>query len=116
MMPGTLNLTLYQGATFQRVLKLTDANGPVNLTGATVRMQVRQTVGAGAVLLALTEANGRALITNTVEGEITLKMFATDTAALTFASGVYDLEIEYADGTVDRLLEGKLRVSPEVTR
>ncbi|HOX59643.1 MAG TPA: hypothetical protein PLC99_22405 [Verrucomicrobiota bacterium] len=42
MTPGKLALTIYQGATFRRVLRLTDSAGdPIDLSGATVRMHVR---------------------------------------------------------------------------
>lgn len=40
---------------------------------------------------------------------------ATETAALTWTEGVYDLEVEYADGTVQRYLQGAVTVSREGT-
>jgi hypothetical protein len=116
MKPGKLNLTIYQGSTWRRVVRLATPAGAVDLSGATVRMHVRATVAATTTLLELTEANGRALITDAAAGEIVLLVSATDTAALTFTSGVYDLEIEYADGVVERILEGAMKLSKEVTR
>lgn len=47
-------------------------------------------------------------------GEILIEMTPEQTAGL--ESGVYDFEIVTADGVVTRLLEGKVRVSSEVTR
>jgi hypothetical protein len=116
MKPGKLNLTIYQGSTWRRVVRLATPAGAVDLSGATVRMHVRAKVTTATTLLELTEANGRALLTDAAGGEITLLVGAADTAALTFDSAVYDLEIEYAGGTVDRVLYGAVKLSKEVTR
>lgn len=117
MTPGKLNLTIYQGATFSRLIRLKDDDGDaIDLSGATVRMHIRATVTATATLLELTEANGRALVTDAAAGEITLLISATDTALLTFTTAVYDLEIEYLTGVVDRVLYGGVTLSLEVTR
>lgn len=85
---------------------------PVDLTGATARMQIRAGVG-GALLLELTTENGGLAITG--PGTLTRTLSATETAALTWTDGVYDLEVEYADGTVQRYLQGAVTVSREVT-
>lgn len=118
MTPGILNFTIYQGATFRKVIRLQQESIPseVVLTDCTVRMQVRATIASSDVLIELNESNGRAVITNEMEGEIALLISDEDTAALSFGSAVYDLELEYSDGTVDRLLSGRIKLSPEVTR
>lgn len=86
---------------------------PVDLAGATARMQVRAGLG-GAVLLELTTENDGLAITG--PGTLTRTLSATATAALTWTDGVYDLEVEYADGTVQRYLQGAVTVSREVTK
>jgi hypothetical protein len=116
MTPGKLNLTIYQGSTWRRVIRLATVAGAVDLSGATARMHVRATVATTTTLLELTESNGRALITDAAAGEITLLVSAATTALLSFASAVYDLEIEYAGGVVERVLEGNMKLSKEVTR
>ncbi|UVO19602.1 hypothetical protein [Stutzerimonas stutzeri] len=85
---------------------------PVDLTGATARMQIRAQLG-GAVLLELTTENGGLVITG--PGTLVRTLSATETAALTWTEGVYDLEVEYADGTVQRYLQGAVTVSREGT-
>lgn len=85
---------------------------PVDLTGATARMQIRARIG-GELLLELTTDNGGLAITG--HGTLTRTLSAAQTAALTWTEGVYDLEIEYADGTVQRYLQGAVTVSREVT-
>jgi len=116
MSAGTLDLFVEQGATFSYTLTLNDSAGaPVNLTGYTARMQMRRSVQSPDILISLTTANGRLVITP-LTGVITMTISATDTAALNFQSAVYDLEIESAGGIVTRLIEGKVRLSLEVTR
>ncbi|WP_313308796.1 hypothetical protein [Stutzerimonas nitrititolerans] len=85
---------------------------PVDLTGATARMQIRAGIG-GALLLELTTENAGLAITG--PGTLVRTLSAAQTAALTWTEGVYDLEVEYADGTVQRYLQGKVTVSREVT-
>lgn len=117
MTPGILNLKIYQGATFRRTVTINNSLGvAINLTGATARMQIREFIAATTTIIELNEANGRALITDAAGGVITLMIADEDTALLTFAKAVYDLEVEYADGTVDRVLQGTVTLSLEVTR
>jgi len=85
---------------------------PIDLTGATARMQIRARIG-GELLLELTTENGGLAFTG--PGTITRTLSAAQTAALTWAEAVYDLEVEYADGTVQRYLQGDVTVSREVT-
>jgi hypothetical protein len=113
MAAGVLNLLIEQGSTFLYSLSLRDANGPMNLTNFTARMQIRRTVGAPAVLLELTTANGRIAISG---GTVALSVDAADTALLDFSKAVYDLEIESPNGDVTRLIQGDVVLSKEVTR
>lgn len=116
--PGRLALTIYQGATLRREhVWLAGAPAePVDLTGCSARMQVRSEVGSPDVLLELTTENGQLELVP-AEGRIIQKLSATETAAITdWQRGVYDLEVVFADGTVVRLLEGSVKVKPEVTR
>lgn len=86
---------------------------PVDLAGAVARMQIRAEP-QGAVLIELTTENSGLTITG--PGTIERLISAADTSAITWAKAVYDLEVEYADGTVQRYFEGPVTVSPEVTR
>ena len=117
MTPGRLDRLIYQGATFRRILRLQDRLGAaIDLTGCIVRMQIRQAITDALPLIDLTETNNRAIITDATNGEITLTIEAEDSASLDFVKGFYDVEVEYSDGTVDRVLEGKVKLSKEVTR
>lgn len=86
---------------------------PVDLTGAVARMQIRAEPQATVLIELTTENDGLAI---TGPGTIERQISAADTAAITWTNAVYDLEVEYADGTVHRYFEGPVTVSPEVTR
>lgn len=112
-----LPLTILQGETYSHpmVWKAGEPAVPVDITGCSARMQVRSIVDSAVVLLELTSDNG-GIELGTTDGAITLKMTAAATAALAWPRGVYDLEVVHTDGTVRRLLEGSVKVRPEVTR
>lgn len=88
-------------------------NTPVDLNGYTARMSIKDKVG-GTQLFRLDTTNGRITLDN-VNKTITLTISATDTAALTFKKGVYDLELEAANGYVTLILSGDIIVVDEVT-
>jgi hypothetical protein len=112
-----LDITIEKGATFS--LRLTRRNPdstPLDLTGCTARMQIRQSVAAPEVLLELTTVNGKIVIDGPA-GTIDLEISATETAALVATKpGRYDLEVVDALGKVKRLVEGSVGFSAEVTR
>lgn len=89
---------------------------PVDLTGYTARLQIRETAGAADPPWAnLTTENGGITIT-AAEGKIDLYISAVDTAVMPAKKGVYDLEMVAPGGDVTRLLAGTATISPEVTR
>ena len=114
--PANLKLQIYQGATFRKRLRwLNPDQTPIDLTGCTARMQVREEVESTAVLLELTTENGRIALGGTA-GTVELLVDADTTAAITWGGGAWDLEIVHPGGEVTRLAQGSLCVSPEVTR
>lgn len=92
---------------------------PVDLTGYTARMEIRDTELAATVLLALNTSppgpDTRIVIDNAAK-TITLTISATDTAAITFTAGVFDLELVSGTGVVTQLLKGNIIVQEEVTK
>jgi hypothetical protein len=125
MSAALVNLTLEQGATFYRVLYWRDEDdNPIPLNGYSARMQVRPTLDSDEVQLEASTDDGRITIDGAL-GKITIRIEAEDTAAVVFANGahkragsVYQIEVESGapDGFVTRLLEGRMTLSPEVTR
>lgn len=88
---------------------------PVDLTTYTARMQIRDTVDSITTLVSLTTENG-GITLGGVAGTISLLITAAATAALTFGTAVYDLEVVTAGGIVTRLFSGAVALSKEVTR
>ncbi len=117
MVPFRVRLQVYQGATWVRVLawKAGTPAVPVDLSGCTARMQVRPRVDSADVLLELTTDNGRIVLGGDT-GQVALQLTADETELLDWRQGVYDLEVEFPGGTVRRLAQGQIVVSPEVTR
>lgn len=117
MAASKLKLVIKQGATFRK--RLTWKTGtplvPVDLTGMTARMQVREELKSAAVLLEMTTENG-GIALGGVAGTIDLYLTAVQTAGYTWESGVFDLELVTSPTEITRLVEGTVTVSPEVTR
>lgn len=87
---------------------------PVNLTGFTARMQIRETIESTTTLVSLTEASGITL--GGTAGTIGITITATATALLDFDSAVYDLEVVSAGGIVTPVTYGNVYLNDEVTR
>lgn len=90
-------------------------NEPINLAGYTARMQLRGKLTDNTAIKELTTANGGIIIDN-IAKTITISMSATDTAAFTFITAVYSLEMVSSGGEVSQMLTGTLTLVKEVTR
>ena len=112
------NITILQGATFDMSATWADDVGnPEDLTGVLARMQVRQSHKSEEVLLDLDSDALGGITLDVPTGKIDVSIAAGLTAALPGRlRGVYDLELEFPGGRVVRLLQGRVRVDPEVTR
>lgn len=107
------DIELKQGTTQRLAFKATSGGVPMDFTGCNFRMQIRRNARDANVLLELADDNGKI----TVAGDtFTLIFLPADTVGAVWTSGVYDLEITFANGDVMRVLEGKVSLSLEVTR
>lgn len=86
---------------------------PANLAGAVARLDLRDKVG-GTLLYTMSNTIGN-IILDDVNHFIGIEIPAVDSAAFTFRSAVGDLEVQYADGTVEQLLDIEVEVDTEVT-
>jgi hypothetical protein len=91
---------------------------PVDLSGYTAKMEIKDRVG-GTVLLTLgsevVDDPQQRITLDNANHTINLSINATDTAALTWTKGVYDLELTGPTGAVTRIFTGSVSVSKEVT-
>ena len=111
MSAGTYNFTIEQGTTFSRVLTLQENGSAMNLTGYSVASQMRSTHDSWSIVATFSGS-----VTNASSGQLTLSLTHSQTSAIEEAIYVYDVEITSGAGSVTRILEGNVTVTPEVTR
>ena len=114
MTPGLVNFVCPQGSTFRRTLTYTLDNLPVNLSGYSSRLQVRQAYYSDNPIVSLVSGSG--ITIGGSAGTIDILMSASVTSGFPTGTHVYDLEIISPSNLVDRLIEGTFNVTPEVTR
>ena len=106
--PGTLDITCYKGDTLYKTLTFTDGNGdPMDLSTATVTMQVRARAGETA-LIDITEADDLTVSSNTV-------VIQHD---VTIDKGTYkwDMQFVFASGIRRTYVGGAFIVEDDITR
>lgn len=110
--PGVATIKIKKGTTWSLSItyKVKSTGTGIAITDA--RLKVRPRSSSTAVLLSLTVGNGITL--GGSDGSLTLALSATETAALDFTAGVYDLEV-VAAGSTNCILEGAFQVVAEVT-
>jgi hypothetical protein len=114
---ATLNIIIEQGATFELTATWTDGGNPVDLTGVIARMMIRKRHSSEEVLLSIDSDTIGGITIDALTGVVDVEVSATLTAALPGRlRGVYDLELLFPSGRVVRLLKGRVRVDPEVTK
>ena len=111
-MAAYVELTIEQGANLTSTITVSDSQGDaVNLTTYSASAQLRKSYYSSS-------ANTlTATITGNANGQITMSMTASNTAALTPGRYVYDLIITNStDNSKTRVVEGTAVVLPSVTR
>lgn len=121
--PADLDIDIFQGATFRLPIALEDDDGePVPLSGATIRGRVKNDINDASAAAVFTFV-GTVLDGPNGEGELTLSAAVTAAwQAPALAPGkrtpkkyLWDAEVLFDDGQVQRILQGMAYVWPEVT-
>ena len=132
MAAGSYSFTVEQGATTDFELVYKDSSGnPVDLSGYTARMQLKDSIGGSSTYLTLSsslQSDGTGLNLSgsggnnaskpLTSGSIGIYISHATSSNLSFSSAFYDLEIVSGSGntaTVTRLIQGKVNLSKEVT-
>jgi hypothetical protein len=114
-MAGQKNFEVDQNATFSFIIEYKDNNGlPIDLTGATAKMQVRDTKGGTKLAFSLTSPGGGITITPLL-GMLSIKMTPTQTNKLFYPKSSYDIMITDSNTNKIKLLEGFMTLSRSVT-
>lgn len=111
-----LNIVIEQGADLDKTLTWKDSAGvPIDLTGFSAEMDIRDSQPDPITLYELSTVNGR-IVLGGAAGTIQLLIPAADSEAFTWTSGVYDFELTDTSSKVRRLFKGTITIDPEVTR
>jgi hypothetical protein len=117
--PATVDMELPQGSTWDPVWTLRDAAGaPLDLTGWSARMKIRDGIDAAVELISLAAPADIAL--GGVAGTVAPTIAAATSAAWAFVgpskSYVWDFELIEPGGAVRRVFQGRFVVTREATR
>ena len=123
MAAGKYSFTIEQGSTVNFSIVYKDANGiPVNLSTYSSKMQIRPSVSSSTVIITLSSslnADGTGLnMSSSVSGAIGIYIASCTSSLFNFETAAYDLDIVTGSGNcpvITRILEGKVRLSKEVT-
>ena len=128
MAAGKYTITIEQGATTDFEVQWKDSTGsPVDLTNYQARMQIRSDYGGTlyATLSSSRASDGTGLNMSgsngtkpPTSGSVGVFISAASSSAFTFSEGRYDLEMVSGSGAneyVTRLLEGKVKLSKNIT-
>lgn len=99
------NLVIDQGADYSTTIAMTGTN----LTGYTVKSQVRKSYTSSDYFAFTTSHNG-------ANGQITLAMSNTTTGSMEPGRYLYDVEISSPANKITRVAEGIVTVTPGITR
>lgn len=131
MAAGKYSFVIEQGTTVKFEIQYKDSNSqPVDLTGYSAKMQIRSgysdnnpttyltlssSLNPDGTGLNMAGSNG---VNPPTSGTIGINISPYTSSLLTFDTAYYDLEIQSGSGTnytVNRLLEGQVRLSKQVT-
>lgn len=111
------NLSIYQGADFRRALELrNESSALIDLTGYTFRGQIKSSYADASPVFSF-DFTLRNQVSDT--GVVDMRLPAEDTAAVSITKPTdykYDIEMVDGDGIVTRIVEGNVKLYPEVTK
>lgn len=123
------NLGIDQGETYRLFISYAlppsedEPQVPIDITGCSARMQVREKYGS-PVLVELTTEEGGGIVLVGEEGKINITISDVQTDAMGARAGstrprteaVYDLELVFPSGDVQRVVQGVIEIDPNITR
>lgn len=123
MAAGKYSFIIEQGSTTNFTIVYRDSNGnPIDLQSYSAKMQIRPYAGSNDVIATLSSSlngDGTGLnMSNSVSGAIGIYIASCTSSMFNFNEAAYDLDIISGSGNcpvVNRILEGKVKLSKEVT-
>jgi hypothetical protein len=117
MKPVKLDLEIYKGSTYRKSLQwvVSSTSTPMDITGCSIKMQIRAYVGSTSVLIELSTVNNRIIIVDALLGKWQIYLTPTETLALDFVKAVYDLDITFPSTEVHTPIQGDVTLIKQVT-
>ena len=114
-MAGQKNWEVDQNTTFSFILEYKDSSGvPISLTGASAKMQVRDTKGGSKLAFTLTSPSA-GIVIDAALGKLTIKMTPTQTSKLFYPKSSYDVIVIDSNSNRVKLVEGFITLNRSVT-
>lgn len=114
-MAGQKNWEVDQNTTFTFTVEYKDNSGnSIDITGASAKMQVRDTKGGSKLAFSLTSPSGGITIDGP-NGKLTIKITPTQTNKLFYPKSSYDIMLTDSNLNKTKLLEGFITLSRSVT-
>jgi hypothetical protein len=114
-MAGQKNFEVDQNATFSFIVEYKDENdNAIDLSGASAKMQVRDTKGGSKLAVTLTSPSG-GITLDGPNGKLTVKMTPTQTSKIFYPKSSYDVMVVDSNGNKIKLLEGFMTLNRSVT-
>lgn len=110
--PAQYNIKIWRNDTWSQTFAILADTTPVDLTGSTIVIQVRQTPSSSTVDLTLSTANSSISIGGLNRNQITLNK-KVDIAA---GSYVYDMNVTFPSGEVKTYIWGNFIVQEDITK
>jgi len=111
MVPAIQNIKIMRGDTEIFVITLTNPDStPINLTGSVFASQIRYEYDSTTVA-----ASFNCVITDAVNGVVTLTLPAASSVALNSGAAYWDLQ-RNESGVINTILSGKCTILADVTR
>lgn len=105
------NIFIDGGANYSNIITVASAGtAPLNLTGYTVKSQIRKSYTSS------TAYNFTASVYDAALGKIRLELNSSETSAIPPGRYLYDVELTSASGNRTRVVEGIVTVTPEITQ
>jgi hypothetical protein len=122
MAAGKYSFIIEQGSTVDFFIIYTDSNGvPIDLQNYNSKMQIRPFPGSSDIIITLSSSlnlDGTGLnMSNSVSGAIGIYIASCTSSQFNFDEASYDLDIISGSNCpyVNRILEGKVKLSKEIT-
>lgn len=110
--PAQYNVQIWRNDTWSQVFTLTANNVAINLSGSTIKIQVRKTAASPDVLLSLTTADSSIIIGGASSNQITLNKVVNIDAG----NYVYDMNVTFPSGLVKTYVWGTFFIQEDITK